>query len=163
REPFLATVAGFVLLGCILAVLQRNYDSATLDELLQRSKLALEQSNKKDMDAALGGVSKFTAQMRNVINKGDEPPDRNKRLLGGTAVQREQLASALEDFQDKFTNPGGKFEDTQGELKKVHQLGLQLRVSVGSLRTSEKLKLSKFSGAPPAEDVPFYDDGRVKE
>ena len=54
REPFLATVGSFVLLACLLAVLQRNYDTAPLDELLGRTNGALEQKNKPDVARSLG-------------------------------------------------------------------------------------------------------------
>ena len=163
REPFLATVAGFVLLGCILAVLQRNYQSTSLDELLRRMELALETKNKEDMDKELGGIKKFAPALRNAIGKGEDTPDKHKRLLGGTATQKKQIESALDDFENTLTSRKSEFENAVAELKIVQKHTRQFHVSVGSLRPDKSLKLSKFSGHSPAEDVTFDDNGRVKE
>src|SRR5439155_4397569 len=40
REPFLSCVAGFVLLGGILCMLQQSYDTARFDKLLVQADLA---------------------------------------------------------------------------------------------------------------------------
>src|SRR5438270_923444 len=40
REPFIATVASFVLMGALLYLLQKTYDAPVLDKLLQQAEAA---------------------------------------------------------------------------------------------------------------------------
>src|SRR5262249_55391376 len=54
REPLLSTVAGFVLLGALLYLLNRTYDVRTLDTLLQRLDAAVKQESITEVRNALG-------------------------------------------------------------------------------------------------------------
>src|SRR5438034_5926178 len=53
REPFLASVAGFFLLGTLLYVLQLNYDTRAVDALLERTRRAAAQTTASEIDAKL--------------------------------------------------------------------------------------------------------------
>src|SRR5262249_44675875 len=54
REPFLASLAGFVLLGALLYVLHANYDARSLDDLLERTERASQATTVAEMRSALG-------------------------------------------------------------------------------------------------------------
>src|SRR5208282_5705768 len=57
REPFLATVAGFVLLAAILALLQKSYNGPNLvklDGLMERTHRAAEVNTVKEWQEILG-------------------------------------------------------------------------------------------------------------
>ena len=51
REPLLATIAGFVLLGAILYLLNVQYDTSSLDDWLARLHEAAEQPTIEEMAA----------------------------------------------------------------------------------------------------------------
>lgn len=183
REPFLATVAGFVLLACIFAVLQRNYDTAALaplDVLRQRVDAALQKQTVEEMDEALGGpprgdaekqekgYKRFAQQMEAIIKVRTAEPGEDKSqdkakkpALVGTQLQQSALEDALVGLDEPFTRKDAK--EVTAQLKLIRKLSLEVRVNAGGLRPSDKLKLSKFSGHSPAEPVPVDDDGRVKE
>src|SRR5262245_56861806 len=53
REPFLASVAGFFLLGTLLYVLQLNYDTRAVDALLDETHQAAAQTSADAIDKAI--------------------------------------------------------------------------------------------------------------
>ena len=63
REPFLATVAGFVLLGALLCVLQRTYKDPTLDDLLGRVDWALAADDPAEARRRLGNRGPTSASI----------------------------------------------------------------------------------------------------
>src|SRR5436190_2463631 len=54
REPLLATITGFVLLGALLYVLQLSYGTQQIDELLERTRQAQAQSSAESIRAVVG-------------------------------------------------------------------------------------------------------------
>jgi NADH:ubiquinone oxidoreductase subunit 6 (subunit J) len=49
REPLLATLSGFVLLGALIYVIQASYGGREIDQLLERTREAQAQDNLRDM------------------------------------------------------------------------------------------------------------------
>src|SRR5579871_1149488 len=64
REPLLASIAGFVLLGAILFVLQATYNTNDLDDLLAVTDRALHVSSPEAMQRALGNKREFFGRFR---------------------------------------------------------------------------------------------------
>jgi NADH:ubiquinone oxidoreductase subunit 6 (subunit J) len=180
REPFLACVGGFVLLGCILAVLQRNYDTAPLAEYLNRVELALQQETVPEMDKALGGPAldakkdrghkKFIKDFGEFLTGGEGEAARKPERFAGTRLERAKLSADLRNLEPVFSeNPPDKTKVVE-QLKEIRKLGAKVRVQVGGLRLDDKRfddkkkkTLSEFSGDPPTKPVPIDDYGYVKE
>jgi NADH-quinone oxidoreductase subunit J len=59
REPLLSTVAGFVLLGALLYVLNRTYDTREIDVLIDRVAAAAKAQSVEDAGEALGDEDGF--------------------------------------------------------------------------------------------------------
>jgi NADH-quinone oxidoreductase subunit J len=59
REPLLSTVAGFVLLGALLYVLNRTYDTREIDALIDRVAAAARAQSVEDAGEALGDEDTF--------------------------------------------------------------------------------------------------------
>jgi NADH:ubiquinone oxidoreductase subunit 6 (subunit J) len=73
REPLLASIAGFVLLGALLYVLHLNYDTHRLDALLIRLNEAAEEGSVKAIEDALGGE-----RGKGPARAGEEPRPGNR-------------------------------------------------------------------------------------
>src|SRR5262249_24324879 len=82
REPFLATVAGFLLLAALLIVLQRNYDSLGFDSLLARIERASHAESTAEMESAIGDAAKLLSQLQLLVPK---PKDKVESATSGTA------------------------------------------------------------------------------
>ena len=61
REPLLSVVAGFVLLGALLYVLNRTYDTRELDVLIDRATAAANAHDVEDAGQSLGDEDTFFA------------------------------------------------------------------------------------------------------
>src|SRR5437870_3799207 len=64
REPFVSTLAGFVLLGALLIVLQRNYDRSALDGVLDQIDRASRAESLAELNAILGDMEDFVHDLR---------------------------------------------------------------------------------------------------
>src|SRR5436190_6247365 len=54
REPFLATMAGFVMLGTLVFILQRGYATAAMDDVLNKLDQLTTAETKADVNKVLG-------------------------------------------------------------------------------------------------------------
>src|SRR5947209_13941447 len=91
HEPFLATVAGFILLGSLVCVLHKSYTG--LDDYVGRAERAAQASTVSEWQAVLGKDDRFFTEFREAVR-----PDRHARRLDGrdpAVVARNQLKSAL--------------------------------------------------------------------
>lgn len=73
------------------------------------------------------------------------------------------LFDTLNELDEKLNNPRFDVKGVKQDLEEIHKVGLQVRVQLGAVRPSDKLPLSKFSGASAAEPVKLDDKGRVEE
>jgi NADH:ubiquinone oxidoreductase subunit 6 (subunit J) len=62
REPLLSTLAGFILLGALLYVLNRTYDTREMDALINRVTAASKAQSVEDAGEALGDEDVFFAE-----------------------------------------------------------------------------------------------------
>jgi NADH:ubiquinone oxidoreductase subunit 6 (subunit J) len=179
REPLLATVSGFVLLGALLCVLQRTYDTSALDtsalrhldEALARIEHAIQSGSAEEigkLSAPEEGGKNFFDSLRNAL--ADEP-----RWPPQTKEVRETLINDITDIdaaQPDLTNPKALAARIKA-LRDLHEEGISVRNAVadqyalrdalhGNLQPDKQLPLSKFSGPPPSEPPQRDAQGRVQ-
>jgi NADH-quinone oxidoreductase subunit J len=150
REPFLSTVAGFVLLGALLAVLRLTYSTRTLDQLLEKADRA---RNAATLTAARNDLSDedFRDFRREIDRAGVSP-----------ALVR-SMETALDNAQVSLNARAPDLTRLKESLGQLHQAGIQIRRSYGSLEPPPQLVLSGYSvtrdrqGNPalPAENVAY--------
>jgi len=75
REPLLSVVAGFVLLGALLYVLNRTYDTRELDLLIDRAAAAARAPNVEDAGQSLGDEDTFFADFEQAVAMIRGPAD----------------------------------------------------------------------------------------
>jgi NADH:ubiquinone oxidoreductase subunit 6 (subunit J) len=111
REPFLASVAGFVLLASLLGVLYRTFDLRELNELTADLGRLSQAKNAKDVEDVLGPIQlkqmtpPLTAKLRHYLpDSGD--PTRNHaakielaRVEGKVEVLRDEAGKALKELE----------------------------------------------------------------
>lgn len=141
REPFLATVAGFVLLGAILCVLNLNYDTRKLDALLERMTAAADQESTTQIANALGNEESFFGELL-----------QQARLVRG-ALDRRMLESEVENTQLNWVEykQEGNAKAMRETLQKLVKITTRVRDSYGSLQQPS-------AGAPRSDfSVPAAD------
>jgi NADH:ubiquinone oxidoreductase subunit 6 (subunit J) len=157
REPLLATVAGFVLLGTLLCVLHKNYDAesiAMLDPLepyFARTKKAAQANSAEAAEKALGDSDQFFKDFEDVVEGVGKSSSTAKKVLDET-----RLVDALRDAQQQMIDRHVPFEEKRSQLRHVADLEVRIRsnfqarqYAYGSLQPSGHLPLSDFSGLPP--------------
>jgi NADH-quinone oxidoreductase subunit J len=145
REPLLATLTGFVLLGTLLFVLQR-YDrrmgesAAEIDTLIERTREVAAKDIAAEMDASMGkpGEDLFQ-QFKHVY--------RHKRGW-------EDLAQRVDPIEDAWTNemlkPDAGKEKLRARLKDLIDIGEDAKKRLGWLPpAASNVALSNLSGVPP--------------
>lgn len=137
REPMLAAIAGFVLLGGLLFVLHATYDTRTLDALLQRTEQARQANTAGQMQAALGNEAEFFQTYSRELEK-----------FGASTEQSRALLDALTNLQLQLHSPKPHDELARQALDQVYHLGQAVRRSYGSLPPPSDKPLSPHSGVP---------------
>jgi NADH:ubiquinone oxidoreductase subunit 6 (subunit J) len=138
REPLLATLTGFVLLGALLYVLQLGYHPSDLEELRNRVHRALEESNPQAVRTIVGD---------------DASPDflfnqvERMMIANGWKDMQVQLDDVLGEWPPPFL-PDDKLETLHGPLLKLDALIRKMRERVGTVQPSANLPLSSLSGTP---------------
>ncbi len=138
REPFLACVAGFFLLGTLLYVLQRHYDTRVADALLERTRLAAAQTTANAIDATLDWPRWHDEYLRVAARVGAEAD------LKTIQEQILKVRAQWSDWKDA-ANVQAMQTALQGLAETVR---MRLRDSRGDLQADVKLPLSDFSGLP---------------
>jgi NADH-quinone oxidoreductase subunit J len=171
REPFLATVAGFVLLAAILALLQKSYngpDLVKLDGLMDRAHRAAEVNTVKEWEQILGNDDSFFLEFRRFVLPPEEHrrADVTRRALGD-AIENAQLTWNMllppGDGQPRGFLPPDIHQHFQEDLERIYQLSALVRQNRGSLVPSDQLQLSEFAGPPPNVLPDLTKDGKPVE
>jgi NADH:ubiquinone oxidoreductase subunit 6 (subunit J) len=163
REPFLASLAGGVLLAALLGVLYRNYDDRVSRDVIHELTGLLEQTRQaKDartitaVRAALGGreyYARFRGQLQALQNAGQQPEADLQKLSDEL-----DLAEAAEATAAAGHPEWGKQEDNVlGHLRTVYREGTQLLArlkATGALVPDLTLPASPFGVAPQREGKP---------
>lgn len=156
REPFLSTLAGFVLLGSLLWVLQTNYfpqstaaegdgqERATLDSLSERIRRASDDdvATMKDVARRLGGVDQFFDDVLDLAKHA-----RLQRDQQALSNQQFAMQAAWETWEAENNVPAAR-----KALKELEQTArVLLRDRQGSLQPRSTRPMSGFSGIPANE------------
>lgn len=163
REPFLACLAGFVLIAALVGVLHKNYDTSEFDRLLDRVQRVSRAKTSAEAMVVLGdpGVlpdGKGTLELVDQLHKYFQT-DRLKSLA------REDSASKPEKEREGMERElvlG--YQDLLADLEqawfarelpvmvslatKIHRVGIRLRPYIGMLSPPTGLPMSNLSGAP---------------
>jgi NADH-quinone oxidoreductase subunit J len=137
REPFLSSLAGFVLLGAILCMLHLTYSTERFDALLARAKEAAEKPALDEMRNTLGTGNDFFDALHQEANHAHLAPDRTKAF--------EDSLSALEE---NWNPPTWDAEKMRSALKKLYEEGVAIRNSYGNLQPPKESSL-----LPPGIDT----------
>jgi NADH:ubiquinone oxidoreductase subunit 6 (subunit J) len=150
REPFLATVAGFVLLGALLAVLRLTYNTQALDHLLEQAERARQASTMDDLHRTLGDEDAFFRDFHREAERARVSP---------ALVQ--PLEEALANAEMKLKARNVDLAQARESLARLYEAGVGVRNNHGSLQPPPQATLSVYSqtrdrqgqSALPAENV----------
>jgi NADH-quinone oxidoreductase subunit J len=145
REPLLATVAGFALLGCLVLVLLRTYDHRTLDHLTATAEAAAQEPTAETMAVALGDPRAYVESL-----------DREAKRLAGTDAEP-PLAAAISQLDVALNQRERSPDRLRPALVRLAKAGREARTEFGALRPPSNMKLSGYAGAPPAATPPADD------
>ena len=136
REPLLASMAGFVLLGALLFVLQRSYGTEEIDNLLQKVRQAQTKDSLDQMMKAIGDDSefqeKFFGQFKRAIRQGET----------------QELAIAKIQFEWNGALLSKDVSAARKAWQQLEEIGRRARDSFGSLQPADNVPLSTLSGPP---------------
>jgi NADH-quinone oxidoreductase subunit J len=142
REPFLSCVAGFVLLGALLWVLQATYMTSDFDKLLQRIALASQVSSVDEIQGILHDKANFEENFQSE--------------LGSMHLSNEEgavLSNALNDVAANWDAHADPVKLKEA-LSRLYQAGVWVRNGFGSLQPPADLPLSTFSRLHAANPGP---------
>lgn len=137
REPLLTTLAGFVLLGTLLFVLQRYDRSHEIDRLLERAREVANLNNR--------------AEMEDKIGKPDEDAELFKQfnnLFGPWQDLHQKSEQAAIEWSNIDRNDPQAVEKSRREMNELVELGESARHRIGWL-PAPNAPFSNLSGPPP--------------
>jgi NADH-quinone oxidoreductase subunit J len=163
REPFLSCVAGFVLLGSILCMLQQTYDTDRFDRLLAQADLAARESSVDGMARILGDNNRFFNAIRAESRNAHVGPARAKEF-------DDAVGAAENDWNSRSRDVAKMAKD----LKDLQAKGVPLRDSFGNPDPPAystfviggpeggraRLELSKYSRLHSTSTDPLRDSNR---
>jgi len=144
REPLLATVAGFLLLGALLYVLKLSYGTEEIDAMIQRTERIANLDSADEIINAVGDEQRFFESWQMAIADLQKSPDANLvRDLTNLGLEEWINAKRKKDIVALRTS-----------LRKIRNIGVQVRSIAGSYQPDGTSPLSNFSGPP--SNLPFY-------
>jgi hypothetical protein len=141
REPFIATVAGFVLVGALLYLLQKTYDTSALDKLLRQAEAA---SRSGSPAAELGEEDEFLANLQYELEKTRGGLDKRSLL--------DEITNTRGEW--KKWKDSNNFPEMRAALHRIAEEGVKVRDQIGSLQPQETTRehMSVYS-VPPKDDA----------
>jgi NADH:ubiquinone oxidoreductase subunit 6 (subunit J) len=161
REPLLSAVAGFVLLGGLLCVLQRTYDPlplAGLDEKFAKAEKAGQAKSVEEMQKTLGDDDTY---FRDFLQEVDDIP--RSAQQGKLANSLATLKDAIREAQAKFNDRTVPLAEKAAQFQELSGKRAQLLYTLGSLQPPGNLPLSANSGLRPnlpVQDIPRDAEGK---
>jgi NADH:ubiquinone oxidoreductase subunit 6 (subunit J) len=149
REPFLASLAGFVLLAAVLCVLNKTYSTRELDRLLSRVQ---ELSTAKDAETV-------QAVMREA---GDRSPEGRTYPLIDALSKYFPGEEAVFNLEVALNNTDD-IAKVQSNSQHILALAPGQRLKQGILTPAATLPLSKLSGTPANIEAAPTADGKLPE
>jgi NADH-quinone oxidoreductase subunit J len=144
REPLAASLAGFIFMGVLLCVLEKTYDTRDIDAVLARVKQVADAKSAETIKQVLGDPEQQPVQDRKLafleeIRKTGFDPARAENAESYWAQKPMDVAKLKALFQEIYDH-GLKARNQRG--------GLESKVADATV------KLSPFSGPPPAVPLP---------
>src|SRR5262249_40083979 len=118
REPFIATLAGFVLVGALLYLLQKTYETPVLHKILERAEAA---SQSDPPSHELGNDEEFLTALQAELEKIRGGQDREALLKEVTIVR-----GSWKEWKDKRD-----FQEMRAALHRIAENGSKLRDQIG--------------------------------
>jgi len=117
REPFLASLAGFVLLGTILIVLKQTFpDTQAFSELIARAEEAAAKDSLAEIQAALGDREAFLGEL--------QEQDRRLKLTPGA----QGLSAAITNLEAELNPDRPDLPLLKEQLNELVKIGKQMQV-----------------------------------
>jgi NADH-quinone oxidoreductase subunit J len=138
REPVLASIAGFLLLGAILYVLNVSYGVEELDALVERTQRITDQSTAEAMVKEMGDEDRFFKDWQSTTAKLQKSPDA-------------RLDEALVDLSSQAWIDAKREKNVdamKAVLGTLTKIGHQLRSVASSYQPNGNSPLSDLSGPP---------------
>jgi NADH:ubiquinone oxidoreductase subunit 6 (subunit J) len=143
REPLLATIAGFVLLGALLYILNQNYGLTELDSVLDRARDAATKESVEEMESAAAASpnpeGNLFKDLNRAITKGGISPELHKLSGDVDNVRLEKWGPAVQ-AQD--------IEKMRAALAELQDIGRNAAGIYGQMQPHGNAQLSGFSGPP---------------
>jgi NADH:ubiquinone oxidoreductase subunit 6 (subunit J) len=173
REPLLATVAGFVLLGALVCVLHRSYSSG-LDPFVEKVERAAAASTVAEWQEIFGEHDTVFEEFRNQLfpqgrdiqAKPTMPAAAARHALHDKLLVAQEAWNRIKPNPDRVVSPkyeGALIADFQAKISAVRDLAVVVRYNQGNLRPDSNLTLSNLSGEPANAPVLIDQGGKVKE
>ena len=157
REPFLASLAGFVLLASLLVVLQWNYDTEDFDKKFRSVHDKLQRIIAAKTSEEITAIVKEKGRLENEEGEKLDLVDELLRLM----PHLEHRTPSHEDINVYLLEKTDlKTAEAQKLCEKIDNERRRMRHALGSLQPPAKLPLSSFSSAPANGPLPF--DGEQK-
>ena len=128
REPLLSSIAGFVLLGALLYILNRSYDTKALDSLLARATAGAGAATVEGLSASLGDEQQFFTDFQQAAGGASGPE--NRSMLEGKVREirvrwaqwkRENNVSAMRQALGDLMAAGTQVRNNQGALRPLEE------------------------------------------
>jgi len=143
REPLIATVAGFVLVGTLLYLLQKTYETPVLDKFLEQAEAA---SQSDSPIQELGNDEEFLASFQSELGK----------IRGGQG--REAFLKELTIMRGNWKEwkETKNFQEIRAGLRRIAEDGGKLRDQIGSMSPQETTRehMSAYSIVPVNAAIP---------
>ncbi len=143
REPFLASLAGFVLLTALLCVLHKTYDTRKIDALLEKIQQVAE--------------AKSADEIKKVLGDPDQLPFGKKELVFITEVKKafpNTDPARVDNAEEYWNRKPMEVAKLQTVFKELREHGRRARNQHGTLSPAADLPLSPFSGPPANSEGP---------
>jgi NADH:ubiquinone oxidoreductase subunit 6 (subunit J) len=156
REPLLATIAGFSLLGMLLFFLHQNYGTDELEELIRRAHAAADMDSADEIEEAIA---------KSPVPGGNLFKDfRRVIALGGRSGDIHELGDAVVDLELQEWQPARMDKDAgkmRAALMKLRAIGEEATSVYGQAQPHGYRRLSEFSGpaSMQARDAIRRDNG----
>ncbi|VTR97218.1 NADH-quinone oxidoreductase subunit J family protein [Tuwongella immobilis] len=146
REPFLASLVGFVLLGVLLVVLQRAYDQRSLDRLLLLANNASRATTADELQAVIPTPVAYLESLRREVDLIQMPVE--KGTDDDLRSKFDMLQAAIESLKQTLQSPpdAAQWESkVQQPLVELTKLGRDVQRSVNDplIRNQKMLESTK--------------------
>jgi NADH-quinone oxidoreductase subunit J len=171
REPFLATVAGFVLLASLLCLLHKTYNGplfGQIEQYMDHAKLAANAGSMKEMQDILGADDKFFSGFRRfALPAGEQRRSDIARMELAEAIDNAQLTWNIllppNDGQPREIQVPARLVQFKNELEQVYEKAAVVRQGQGNLFPATQLPLSSAAGTAPNVPIELGKNGKPSE